>query len=302
MSSVVMFNHFWEDFFKRQPSPEEAIEELLGPLREFKLSRKNKYSSVFESVMDAIDDQKIYYPEPYFGFIGKGTDTSNDALGLFMNPGKARNPTVFWNDEVVKQYLEMTPLSMLQECGVSDMGNFGSKPFTPCKCYMKEKEESGCNSWRRRRYYELRVDIGKKSADANIRFLHSQEIFPFHSKNFDSRIKSHLEAIYTLPFMRLALDAIKEIAEQNTVKYIFAIGVDWEHIFDTMDWFSSNKALFSTGPIKRVAHYQSSKTSSPIITIVRRVPNVMFNGNNESNEYIRKIISGGPKQDGFTIM
>lgn len=286
MSALQEFILFWREFYSKRLDPSEVVEELLGDLRNYSI-KSAKFDTVYDSVMDAIGDQVSYYPEPYFGFFGEGNvDTSPDVLALFMNPGEIKDATSSWNEETIKQYTERSSEYFLQECGVKDQGQVGGKVFPPCTCYLKEKGEKGCNDWRRKRYKEIREDLGLK----DLRFLHSMEIFPFHSKNYDNRIKGHLKKIAKLPFMQLALHAIKEIASQNKVKAIMAVGADWEKIFDEMIWHYSEKKSFS-GEIGRIAYYQAAPESSPIMVFIRKNPKVSFKGSAESIRYMKEILS-----------
>jgi hypothetical protein len=277
MSALQGFITFWKEFYSRRPDPAAAVQELLGDVKEL-------YPVAFDSMMEAIGDQAQYYPEHFYGFFGEeNVDTSNDVLGLFMNPGPVTDATSSWNDEVVKQYIGRTPDYFLQECGVKDKDT-NTSGFPSCTCHLRDKGENGCNEWRRKRFREIRQDLGFK----DLRFLHSMELFPYHSQNFDSRITGHLEKIVNLPFMQLALNAVKEMAVHNKVRAIIAVGATWERIFDAMEWYHTEKKEF-TGQIKRVAYYQASPTSSPVIVIVRYFK-VSFKGTEESNHYLREIL------------
>lgn len=288
MSAIEKLVDFWNSFYNRQLDGEQIVEELLSPLKEIP---NNRYGTVYHSVMDAIGDQSIYYPEPYFGFIDQ-MDANRDVLALFMNPGSVdHSQALEWNEGVIRQYTEWKPEHFLRECGVNDALNTVTGSFPECTCYLKDRHQRGCNIWRRKRFLELRRDFNI----TDLRFLHTMEMFPFHSKVWDGRIKNHLTKMSNLEFMKLTLNAVQEIATQRRVKCILAVGKVWEDMFDQrMNWYSNTKKQFSGSIGVRVAHYQATPDSSPVIVMVRQVQGgVKFTENQEAQKYIRSILGTG---------
>lgn len=284
MSAVKELVEYWKDFYKRRMNANQIVNELLSPLKEYP---NKQFGTVYHSVMDAIGDQSTFYPEPYFGFLEQ-MDPEHDVLGLFMNPGPVKHEDILeWNEEVIRQYTEWGHNYFLSECGVMDDQNLVPKSFPMCNCFLKDRHEKGCNIWRRKRYLEIRKDFR-----LNLRFLHTMEMFPFHSKVWDGRIKSHLKKIADLDFMKLTLNAVQELSIQRKVKCIMAVGQVWESIFDKkIDWYSVTKKQFSGSIGVRVIHYQASPNSSPVIVMVRRTQaGVRFTENIEAQKFIRNIL------------
>ena len=217
MSAVKDLVEYWNGFYKRGMNANQIVNELLSPLNQYS---NKKFGNVYNSVMDAIGEQSTYYPEPYFGFLEK-MDPERDVLGLFMNPGSVNHEEVLaWNEEVIRQYTEWEADHFLSECGVMDDPNLVSTSFPACDCFLKDRHQKGCNIWRRKRYLEIRRDFKL----SNLRFLHTMEMFPFHSKVWDGRIKDHLEKMADLDFMKITLNAVQDLAIHRKVKCILEIG------------------------------------------------------------------------------
>ncbi|MGG4070867.1 hypothetical protein, partial [Bacillus tropicus] len=154
---------YWNELYCSCPNGERIVEELLGPLKKIQL-RRGDFDTAYDSVMSAIGDQDIYFPEAYFGFLN--SDIREDVLGLFMNPGAVKHATESWNNEVIRQYTEWEPANYLGECGALTETSPVSKN-KKCSCYLNTRHKSGCR-WRKERYDELRTNFGLN----DFRFLH----------------------------------------------------------------------------------------------------------------------------------
>ncbi|SDP02511.1 hypothetical protein SAMN04487897_13134 [Paenibacillus sp. yr247] len=137
---------YWNELYRGRPNGERIVEELLGPLKKIQL-RRGDFDTAYDSVMSAIGDQDIYFPEAYFGFINR--DIRADVLGLFMNPGAVKHATESWNNEIIRQYTEWEPVNYFGECGAQTETSPVSKN-KKCSCYLNTRHKSGCR-WRRDR-------------------------------------------------------------------------------------------------------------------------------------------------------
>lgn len=287
MGAVERLVDYWNAFYLDKTNGEQIVKELLGPLKEIPL-RSRKFGTVYDSVTDAIGDQIGFYPEAYFGFLND--DIREDVLGLFMNPGAVDRATAEWNDEVVRQYTEWKPEKYLEECGVHDAAEASPRSGT-CGCYLSDRNEDGCR-WRRERYGELRTRFGL----SGFRYLHSMELFPFHSRKFDKRIKDHLLKMVDMPFIQLTLQAVREISEQNRVRAIVGIGKAWEDALDTMNWHSKTIEKFEGSVPTRVIRYQSTACATPILILSRQTPNgVKYVIPDAAEDYVCSILGTQPR-------
>lgn len=176
------------------------------------LKASENWSQVPPSVHAKFDDN--FLPEPFYGYFHETDNLQDDVLLLLINPGEvpdddltARYPAdsisasrALWNKDTISRHLSWT-----------------SQDF-----YDKEPIK-----WRE----ERRKGI-ERILDQNVRFLHTIEFFPFHSRDWTVDVQSQQKWIYELKSTKLSLGAIRDLAKEKQLKAIVGLNKVWKDILE----------------------------------------------------------------------
>lgn len=151
-----------------------------------------------------------HYPEPYYGLWDDYLQ--EDGILLLINPGEVR-----FDDETVHRINQ----------GVQHRFRFWTKDD-----YLNHDKNNRTNlhdvglQWRMKRQAQAERIVAQ-----SVRFLHTIEYFPYHSKRWNTLTTEEKKCISTLPIVNLAVKAIIDIAQHKKARFIFGIGEPWADIF-----------------------------------------------------------------------
>ncbi len=262
---------------------QNPVEELLSHYRSIYRS-KNPVEEIIRIEGDIPDGikgkiQLNYVAEPFYGYFDE--DMDKDALLLLINPGEVDEKKGYcsidkFNEFHRERYLHWTKKEYFEE-----------------KERLKEIHPSG-NRWREKRKKDINRIIKSKDPSEEIRFLHTMEFFPFHSEKFNFASKRNMEWMCKSKSSNLIFKAIKYIAEQHKLKYIFGIGLPWVAIFEKYGFKPCDKREYrneATGRYRfRLYKYQFSESSVPIIISILGGGRISLPSNPLIVDEIRKML------------
>ena len=158
-----------------------------------------------------------YLPEPYYGYLTE--DMSEDVVLLLLNPGAVdlKVQEQFFNAK------ESEHLVQLANAYVVNRHLDWSK-----EDYLKQEQVNyPGRDWRRKKLLQCEKLVGH-----NIPFLHTIELFPYHSKNWNMKKSLKQDWLYNLKSTHLFVNSVEEIAKNKLSKYVFGIGKDWVEILN----------------------------------------------------------------------
>lgn len=209
------------------------------------------------------------FPEPYFGYLN--ADTSNDILLLLLNPGEVREDLSAMNAQTVERFRTWTKDEYLSE---------------------RDKIPSEAYKWRQARLKEACriIDGGESSIH---RFLHTVEYFPFHSKKFDFLNSESRAWISEWEATRFMVNAVRNIARESKVQFIFAIGILWTNLLK--DYGFEQQEYVTLGPklnSHRIWRFQlpGEPSSQPIIVYVSGAGRIGLPSSAEAISAIRQLM------------
>lgn len=223
--------------------------------------------------------QLNYAAEPFYGYFDE--DMTKDALLLMINPGEVDENRGFcsayeFNEFHKERYLNWTKKEYFEE-------NERLKTIHP----------SG-NRWRESKKREINRIINFNESSEEVQFLHTIEFFPFHSKKFNFGSPNNMEWMCKSKSSNLIIEAIKYMAEQHKVKYIFGIGLPWVTIFEKYGFKPCDKREYkneSTGRYRfRLYKYKFSENAVPIIISISGAGKISLPSNPQIVDEIRKML------------
>jgi hypothetical protein len=257
---------FWKEAYLRD-DPWEAVKELDG-----------KWP---DGLREALGEYALLPPEPFYGFYKDLDDESRkqDVLVLLINPGRVTDPSLLaprWLKFHRRRYLEWTREDYLLECGVHDHPG-ETRHQEQCGCPLNElyeKPGEGCR-WRRQRFAQLRNNVGW----GNLRFLHTMEYSFYHSDKWSDLAPYH-PWIRERATTRLAMAALREIAEEKLVSRIVTIGVDSKEVLSlepgvklsSQETFYTERGRYS----HRLYQFKVGDEALPIVTYISGSGSIQF--------------------------
>lgn len=219
-----------------------------------------------------------FLPQPFYGYLHR--EPKKDILLLLINPGQVRpkelnnllpNGT---NEEQKEKWNEKIRIRHL---------TWNEKEYhTNEEWLIKNKD-----NWREVRRKQAVNVYGEFG------FLHTIEFFPFHSKDWKLTGEKKQRWIYDLEPTKLAINAIKYIAEQRKVKHIVGIGKPWVNI---LSHYKNMFELVETHVIpgeKRASHrfykFNSRPQGIPIVIYISGSGGINLPSDDEAVQTLRRL-------------
>lgn len=237
-SAIKEFNDYWKNFFNQE-------------VRDY----NDVFNQMPSSVKQYFDFE--YLPEPFYGYLTE--DMKEDVVLLLLNPGGI-------DIKVQQQFFNSTAPETLIELSNGYVKNRHLK-WSKTDYIKNEQFNYPGREWRRKKLSQCEKIVGHP-----IPFLHTVELFPFHSKNWIMKKNIKEDWLYELKSTQLFVNAIEAISKNKSSKYILGIGKDWIDVlsrFPEKFYLANNKVI--VGPKGGRAHsiYQfklvSEENALPII-------------------------------------
>ncbi|MDU2241081.1 MAG: hypothetical protein E7E23_10900 [Paenibacillus sp.] len=255
------FNDFWKKIFS-EVDPWTLLGQQYGQIPE-----KERSNFLQE-----------FLPQPFYGYLHR--NMKDDLLLLLINPGQVRPNELFnllpggskeeqiqiWNEKIQKRH----------------------QTWNEAEYHANEKWLLQNNdNWREVRRKQALNIYG------DFAFLHTIEFFPFHSKDWKLTGLKKQSWIYDLQPTKLAIHAIKQLAEESGVKHIVGIGKPWVNI---LNHYKDLFVLVETHGIsgeKRFSHrlykFVSRLGGIPIVIYISGAGGINLPSDGEAVEILRRL-------------
>lgn len=207
------------------------------------------------------------YPEPFYGYLNE--DISKDGLLLLINPGEFNGT----KDEINK----------LNEF-IKERYTLWSKEQYKNEKVLLGKVNSKSFNWRQSKKRQLNRIISPEKID----FLHTMELFPYHSKKWKSLPNDAKEWLFNSKTTKLNFEVIEYLVKNKKVNYVYGIGIGWIEIFASFGYDPKEYYEFKNGNgnySHRLFIYKVNSEATPIVIYVGHGMN--FPRNSEVVSYMK---------------
>ncbi|MBB3114507.1 hypothetical protein FHS18_006628 [Paenibacillus phyllosphaerae] len=228
-SAITSLISHWENKFLEQT---ELTQYTSGP----------DYSLVPSNIQNLFRYE--LFPQPFYGYLND--DMSEDIFMPLLNPGPV-------SEKQVKELFKGLDYDEAKRQWNKVIIERHTKGWTKEKFLDREKEYDlllGPSHWRRKKLEQVQRVIG------GVSFLHTVELFPFHSDRWKAGMVSQEKWFRDMPSTQLAIESIEEIAALRLVKHILGVGLPWADILKSYPnkFYLDGDPVFLFGSKGRIAH------------------------------------------------